>query len=136
METAKEYIYIRNILKANKELSDKLIGQLHAKKYRNYLFRYNVIAQEYQEEYICRMAEEFKQAIENGEFDESLLEPADIENLKWIMNDPHDYYEYNNSSTPSVSVIIPVYNTAPFLRQCLDSVLSQTLKDIGNYSVP
>ena len=123
-------IYIRNILKANKELSDKLIGQLHAKKYRNYLFRYNVIAQEYQEEYICRMAEEFKQAIENGEFDESLLEPADIENLKWIMNDPHDYYEYNNSSTPSVSVIIPVYNTAPFLRQCLDSVLSQTLKDI------
>ena len=124
-----EYSYIRDILKNNSELYEKLIGQLHAKKYGNYLFRYNVIAQEYQEEYICRMAEEFKKAIEDGEFDESLLEPADFENLKWIMNDPHDYYEYNNSSTPSVSVIIPVYNTAPFLRQCLDSVLSQTLSD-------
>lgn len=125
-----EYVYIRNILKANHELSEKLMGQLHAKKYFNYLFRYNVIAQEYQEEYICKMAEEFRQAIENGEFDEKILTPAEMDNLQWIMNDPHDYYEYNNASVPDVSVIIPVYNTAPFLRQCLDSVLSQTLKDI------
>ena len=31
---------------------------------------------------------------------------------------------------PKVSVIIPVYNTAEFLPQCLDSVINQTLKDI------
>ena len=28
-----------------------------------------------------------------------------------------------------VSVVIPVFNTAPYLRECLDSVLSQTLTD-------
>ena len=31
---------------------------------------------------------------------------------------------------PSVSVIIPVYNVEAYLRQCLDSVVNQTLRDI------
>lgn len=31
---------------------------------------------------------------------------------------------------PLVSVVIPVYNVEPYLCQCLDSVISQTLKDI------
>jgi glycosyltransferase involved in cell wall biosynthesis len=31
---------------------------------------------------------------------------------------------------PKISVIIPVYNTAPYLRRCLDSVCGQTLRDI------
>lgn len=33
-------------------------------------------------------------------------------------------------STPSVSVIVPVYNVEPYLRQCLDSLINQTLHDI------
>lgn len=31
---------------------------------------------------------------------------------------------------PKISVIIPVYNTEKYLRECLDSVINQTLKDI------
>lgn len=31
---------------------------------------------------------------------------------------------------PKVSVIVPIYNTGKFLRQCLESITSQTLKEI------
>lgn len=34
------------------------------------------------------------------------------------------------SKKPLISVLIPVYNVEKYLRQCLDSVISQTLKDI------
>lgn len=32
--------------------------------------------------------------------------------------------------TPSISVIVPVYNVAPWLKECLDSVLNQTFRDM------
>jgi len=32
--------------------------------------------------------------------------------------------------TPKISVIIPVYNKETFLRECLDSVINQTLREI------
>ena len=35
-----------------------------------------------------------------------------------------------NQNNPKVSVIIPVYNTEKYLRECLDSVVNQTLRDI------
>ena len=31
---------------------------------------------------------------------------------------------------PKVSIVIPIYNVEKYLRQCLDSVINQTLKDI------
>lgn len=37
---------------------------------------------------------------------------------------------YANGTTPKVSVIIPVYNAELYLRECLDSVVGQTLKEI------
>ncbi|MCR5373562.1 MAG: glycosyltransferase, partial [Solobacterium sp.] len=35
-----------------------------------------------------------------------------------------------NINSPLVSIIIPVYNTAPWLETCLDSVVNQSLTDI------
>ena len=34
------------------------------------------------------------------------------------------------NQTPKVSILVPVYNTSHFLPQCLNSLISQTLKDI------
>lgn len=38
--------------------------------------------------------------------------------------------ETKHSVLPKVSVIVPVYNMEPYLAQCLDSILSQSLKNI------
>lgn len=38
--------------------------------------------------------------------------------------------ELNNINVPKVSVVVPVFNVKNFLRECLDSILTQTLKDI------
>lgn len=39
-------------------------------------------------------------------------------------------FEYINQCQPKISVVIPVYNMAQYLSQCLDSVIGQTLKEI------
>ena len=125
-----EYAYLHDLLMQYEDKAKELMPQLHWKKYHNYLFRYGVIAKQYQEEYIKRMADEFREAIEKNELDESIFTDYELENIHWIIDDPHDYYINNNSSVPAVSVIIPVFNTSEFLRQCLDSVLGQTLRNI------
>ena len=33
-------------------------------------------------------------------------------------------------SLPKISIVIPVYNVEKYLRQCLESVINQTLQDI------
>ena len=35
-----------------------------------------------------------------------------------------------NSDTPKVSLLVPICNVERYLRECLDSALAQTLKDI------
>ena len=37
---------------------------------------------------------------------------------------------FDLSKIPKVSVVLPIYNAEPYLRECLDSIVNQTLKDI------
>ena len=48
----------------------------------------------------------------------------------YINSNNNDKLELNNSKVPKISVIIPVYNMQKYLKECLDSVISQSLKAI------
>lgn len=48
--------------------------------------------------------------------------------LKMLMDNTSDI-EINNQD-PEVSIIVPVYNNAPYLRQCLNSLIDQSFKNI------
>ena len=40
------------------------------------------------------------------------------------------------SASPTVSVVIPVYNVAPYLQACVDSLLAQRYTDFEVVPVP
>ena len=49
---------------------------------------------------------------------------------KRIMSSKDIYIQNSIDFEPKVSVVIPIYNVEDYLRECLDSVVNQTLKDI------
>ena len=40
-----------------------------------------------------------------------------------------------NQKNPKIAIITPVYNTARYLRECLDSILSQTYKNFAVFTI-
>ena len=53
-----------------------------------------------------------------------------IGEYQFITADFSNIVPHEASSDPKVTIVVPVYNVAPFLRECLDSLVRQTLKDI------
>ncbi len=47
-----------------------------------------------------------------------------------ILSEEFSLRQMNSEALPKVSVIIPCYNVEKYLRECLDSVINQTLKEI------
>ena len=78
-------------------------------------------------EFYKKVRDEFNNDIKNNLFNIELLNDNEKKLITNIMNEDYSALPANKIK---VSVIIPVYNTAEFLPQCLDSVINQTLKEI------
>ena len=58
-----------------------------------------------------------------------------IENVSKRYPSPPSYRQTNTNTQPKVAVIVPVYNVASYLRECLDSILTQTYTSFTVFAV-
>lgn len=87
----KEYDFIRNILEDNPELKEKFMFQYSRKKFLNYIFTYNRLAEEFRFEYLAVFYKELKEADAEGEIDWDLFLEKERNELKEILENPVGY---------------------------------------------
>lgn len=79
-------------------------------------------------EVIQKVAVDFRQALETDQ-----LNDIDFEYIKQfyqIVNDPAAYYEDYLKNLYKVSVVMPIHNASKYLRQTLETVCEQSLREI------
>ena len=135
MNLAKQFYAIKQIVYyyriGHKQLvwSDKMISNLLnsyadcldvAIKYNNSVLYDRIISRLSSRDMINRQLT----AIDSPQVFDAIKRVAQYKNI------PEFYTSYVKTIKTKISVIIPVYNMEKYLRQCLDSVINQTLKDI------
>lgn len=69
-----------------------------------------------------------------GEITQKLSINTHIQDIRYFYNfdSSNNFYKefIRSGKQPSVTIIVPIYNTSRYLRECLDSIINQTLKDI------
>lgn len=131
-----EYRYIKELFLKNK-MFNKVKEVYEILKFRNYMFTLTRIDDSFKWQYVLDISNEFRNDLAEFKLDYTFFNQRDEEKRKLLMISPADFYnkyvaknENQKIVVPKVSVIIPVYNTEEYLRQCLDSVINQTLKEI------
>ena len=81
----------------------------------------------------AKLTDDFKQELEKEreQYADILKKQLEIQKNNYEKaNELKKKLEETKMTKPKVSIILPVYNVAPYLRQSLDSIIAQTLSDI------
>lgn len=125
-----EYAYIRAFLVEHPKLESEYLFWYSMKKYHTYIFTLRRIGWEYKREYLEKISKEFREAEQKGEFSKAVFTPQEWADIHWMMRDSGEYYEKMVKGEVQISVVIPVYNAAEYLEQCLRSVEKQYFQKI------
>lgn len=124
-----EYDWIREWLLKHPELSEAFTGAYGLKRWHNIDFTMKRLAPDLRREF-CRMVSDvLKKDAECGVLIQSAFGIGEWNRVQWIMRDPDEYYYQHEASRVKVSVVMPVYNAMPHLKDCLVSLRDQSLRD-------
>lgn len=123
---------IENIkLNYNKEIDD--INNNHSKELEDINNNHSNEIERLNKEYfekISKLNAEYGIKIENLEKINEEYKESNAEMKKTIEKNNNYIAKLEDLSQPKVTVVVPVFNVKPFLKECLDSILNQTLKQI------
>lgn len=84
-----EYDYIRDLLMRDEKIWDRFKYMYWWKKYHNYWFTYNRIADSYKDEYMNRMSREFSRALQLGELSQLIFTEEEWNTINKMINHSH-----------------------------------------------
>lgn len=127
-----EYDWLRRQLKRDAKVYESSKTYFGRGLFFGYLGALKRISEEFRGEFIERFSKDLRLANSRGELDRELFGAKTWTVVNDIMERPLVYLErlFREEPAIKVSVIIPVYNAAEYLGECLCSVLEQDLRDI------
>jgi glycosyltransferase involved in cell wall biosynthesis len=121
-----EYDYIKEFLESNPDLKEKFIFIYSLKRYHNYMFTYNRIADEFKPMFLKRFSRDFGEAMKSRELDKNLFNPKEWRNIETIIQDPDKFYI--QSKLESENRIKPKTLISKGISYLKDNGIKQTLK--------
>ncbi len=88
-----EYDFIRDILMRDREIWERFKYMYWWKKYHNYTFTIDRIAEEYEKEFVTRMQMEFKRALQLGQLSPSVFTDLEWDKIQTLIKNSTGFYD-------------------------------------------
>lgn len=125
-----EYKEISSYLKSC-GLFEKFKDILFATRWGGYNWNIQRLTPELASQFIEYVSDEYKSLYESGDFTFKSFDANSARSLREIMFSPDIAIKRKKATfEPKVSIIIPAYNCEDYIDRCLESAISQTVKDI------
>lgn len=101
-----EYDFIRNLLMEDRAVWERFKYMYWWKKYFNYMFTYERIGQQYKQEYLERMRQEYRRAMQKGELSEQEFTVMEWKQIQALIRGADGFYGVLRS-TKLIQTVVP-----------------------------